>query len=200
MMQPKRRCARFHDGVRNLDVVTATLDGVRTQLLGLPVSDGLRVPPMAPPCAIPRRLPRLTRCWLGASPSPARACWMCLAARWRCRGPPSSRPRAPRAKTVPVRGGCPALLRPSRWLLRLVDAATLVGAEGQEARVDQIEADLQINPVAGFVMPDHLDESLEVFGVDGVPIGELLHEVTSGGVMWEIAAGPCRPCRSRPAV
>jgi hypothetical protein len=92
----------------------------------------------------------------------------------------------------------PRLMRPARWQFRLVDASTEVGAEGVEARVDQIEPTLQVNPVAGFVMPDHLDESLEVFGVDGAPIGELLHEPVSGGVMWEIAAGREGPADAGP--
>jgi len=95
-------------------------------------------------------------------------------------------------------GLAPRLLRPARWQFRLVEASTAVGAEGSEARVDEIEPSLQINPVAGFVMPDHLDESLEVFGVDGAPIGELLHEAASGGVMWEIAAGREGPADSGP--
>ena len=75
---------------------------------------------------------------------------------------------------------------------------TPVGAEGVEARVDQIEPTLQVNPVAGFLLPDHLDESLEVFGIDGAPIGELLHEAVSGGVMWEIAAGREGPADAGP--
>ena len=59
------------DAVRNLDVVTATLDGVRTQLLGLPVSDGLRRPtdgttvrnpaPVAPPHSVLAGCITLTR-------------------------------------------------------------------------------------------------------------------------------------------
>jgi hypothetical protein len=57
---------------------------------------------------------------------------------------------------------------------------------------------LQVNPVAGFVMPDHLDESLEVFDVTGAPVGELLHEPVSGGVMWEIAAGREGPADAGP--
>ena len=72
--------------------------------------------------------------------------------------------RSPGALAMP-----PRLLRPARWLFRLVDAATPVGAEGIEARVDQVEPTLQVNPVAGFLLPDHLDESLEVFGIDGAP-------------------------------
>jgi hypothetical protein len=110
--------------------------------------------------------------------------------------------RTPTRATLAIRPGAlalrPRLMRPSRWLFRLVDAATPVGAEGEEARVDQIETALQVNPVAGFVMPDHLDESLEVFGVDGAPIGELLHEAVSGGVVWEIAAGREGPADAGP--
>ena len=52
--------------------------------------------------------------------------------------------------------------------------------------------------MAGFLLPDHLDESLEVFGIDGAPIGELLHEPVSGGVMWEIAAGRDGPADAGP--
>ncbi|HET9727961.1 MAG TPA: hypothetical protein VFR41_00995, partial [Acidimicrobiia bacterium] len=92
----------------------------------------------------------------------------------------------------------PRLLRPARWRLRLVEASTAVGAEGVEARVDQIEPSLQVNPVAGFVLPDHIDESLEVYSIDGSPIGELLHEPVSGGVMWEIAAGREGPADAGP--
>jgi hypothetical protein len=67
-----------------------------------------------------------------------------------------------------------------------------------QARVDQVEPPLQVNPVAGFLLPDHLDESLEVFGVDGSPLGELLHEAVSGGVTWEIAAGREGPADAAP--
>ncbi len=90
----------------------------------------------------------------------------------------------PGALSVP-----PRLTRPARWQCRLVDAATPVGVEGVEARVDQVDPTLQVNPVIGFLLPDHLDESLEVFGIDGSPLGELLHEPVGGGVVWEIAPG-----------
>ena len=46
-----------------------------------------------------------------------------------------------------------------------------------------------MSPVCGFLLPDHLDESLEVFAADGSPLGELLHEPVRGGAMWEIAPG-----------
>lgn len=190
---------KLDEAVRHLDVVTATLDGLRTQLLGLPVSDGLRRPgepgsvsepaPVAPPHALLAGCVTLTRARL-------------LDVFGRTLALPLANVTTPTRASLPARPGAlqlrPRLLRPSRWLFRLVDATTSVGAEGTEARVDQVEPALQVNPVAGFVMPDHLDESLEVFGIDGSPIGELLHEPVSGGVMWEIAAGREGPADAGP--
>ncbi len=185
--------------VQNLDMMTATLDGLRAQLLGLPARDGLRRPaagtgvgnpaPVAAPHAVLAGSLALTRARL-------------LDAFGRTLELPLTGVMTPTRASLDARPGAllmrPRLLRPARWLFRLVDAATPLGAEGTEARVDQIEASLQVNPVAGFVMPDHLDESLEVFGTDGAPIGELLHEPISGGVMWEIAAGREGPADAGP--
>ncbi len=47
----------------------------------------------------------------------------------------------PGALSVP-----PRLTRPARWQVRLVDAATLVGVEGIEARVDEVDADVAGEP------------------------------------------------------
>ncbi len=191
---------RFLDeAVRNLDIVTAALDGVRTQLLGFEVSDGLRRPadgttttnpaPVRPPYSITGGVITLTRARL-------------LETFGRLLDIPLTNVAIPTRSAIDDRPGVlsltPRLLRPSRWQFRLVDAATPVGTEGTEARVDQIDTSLQVNPVAGFAMPDHLDESLELFGVDGSPIGELLHESVSGGVMWEIAAGREGPADAGP--
>ena len=46
-----------------------------------------------------------------------------------------------------------------------------------------------INPVAGFILPDHIDEALEIFDTAGNPLGQLFHDLISGGVTWEIAPG-----------
>ncbi len=187
------------EAVRNLDVVTAALDGVRTQLLGFPVSDGLRRPgdgttvanpaPVEAPHALLAGCVTLTRARL-------------LDIFGRTLEVPTNKVATPERLSLSGRPGAlevpPRLLRPSRWQFRLVDAATPVGVEGVEARIDQIEPALQVNPVAGFIMPDHLDESLEVFGVDGSVIGELLHEPVSGGVMWEIAPGREGPADAGP--
>jgi hypothetical protein len=187
------------EAVRHLDVVTATLDGLRTQLLGLPVSDGLRRPsdgvsvtnpaPISAPHALLAGCVTLTRARL-------------LDVFGRTLDVPLATVATPTRASLEDRpnalGLAPRLLRPARWLLRLVDASTVAGVEGVEARVDQVDPSLQVNPVAGFVMPDHLDESLELFGVDGSPLGELLHEPVSGGVMWEIAAGRTGPADAGP--
>jgi len=187
------------EAVDRLDVVTAALDGVRTQLLGLPVRDGLRRPgdgatvtnpaPLAPPHMLIAGCVTLTRARL-------------LDTFGRTLEVPLAGVATPTRSTLTDRPGAlgiaPRLLRPARWQFVLVDAATSLGATGIEARVDQIEPSLEVNPVAGFVLPDHLDESLEVFAVDGSPIGELLHESASGGVMWEIAAGREGPADAGP--
>jgi hypothetical protein len=187
------------EAVRNLDILTATLDGVRTQLLGFQTSDGLRRPgdgvnvnnpaPESAPHALVAGAITLTRARL-------------LDVFGRTLEIPLANIAIPSRSALEDQPGAlgftPRLLRPARWLFRLVDAATPLGEEGREARVDQIDPTLQINPVLGFVMPDHLDESLEIFGVDGSPIGELLHEAVSGGVMWEIAAGREGPADAGP--
>lgn len=187
--------------VKNLDVVTAALDGVRTQLLGLAVSDGLRRPgtddggvsepaPIGAPHALVAGSIELSR---------ARV----LDAFGRTLDVPLTTVLTPTRASLDDRPGLlemrPRLLRPARWLFRLVDAATAVGSEGVEARIDEVEPALQVNPVAGYLLPDHLDESLEVFGADGAPLGELLHEPVSGGVTWEIAAGRTGPADAGPA-
>ena len=65
----------------------------------------------------------------------------------------------------------------------------LIPTNPAQATVDQVDPGRMVNPVAGFLLPDHIDESLEVFDAAGTPLGELLHEPISGGVMWEIAPG-----------
>ena len=187
------------EAVLNLDILTAALDGMRTQLLGFRTSDGLRRPgdgvTVSKPA--PEQAPRslvagditLTRARL-------------LDVFGRTLEIPLANVAIPARSAVEGAAGIlsftPRLLRPARALFRFVDAATPLGEEGHEARVDQIDPTLQVNPVVGFVMPDHLDESLEIFSVDGDPIGELLHEAVSGGVMWEIAAGREGPADAGP--
>jgi hypothetical protein len=197
---PTEKALRTLDeAVRNLDIVTATLDGMRAQLLGFQVKDGLRRPGDGTTLSNPAPV--------SAPHSLVAGCVTLMRARLldvfgRMLEVPLTTVATPTRLSLVERPSAlalaPRLLRPARWQFRLVEASTPPGSEGTEARVDQIEPSLQINPVAGFVMPDHLDESLELFSVDGSPIGELLHEAVSGGVMWEIAAGRAGPADAGP--
>jgi hypothetical protein len=189
--------------VQHLDLVSAALDGLRAQLLGFAAAEGMRRPsdgaggsrnpaPLSAPRAVVAGALSLQRARLIDAfgrvlevPAAVLAD-PCTPSRTRV----ESRPQA--------LGFAPRLLRPARWLLRWVESGTPVGAAGVEARVDQVEPPLTINPVAGFLLPDHLDESLEIFSIDGSPVGELLHEATSGGVTWEIAAGREGPADAPP--
>jgi hypothetical protein len=82
----------------------------------------------------------------------------------------------------------PRLTAPARWRFDLVDAASTAD-DAPRGSVDQSDPTKQVNPVAGFLLPDHMDESLEVFAPDGRPLGELLHDSFSDAVTWEIAPG-----------
>ena len=78
----------------------------------------------------------------------------------------------------------------ARWLFRLVDPAY----QGEpllapEAFVNQLEPDLAVNPVAGFLLSDHIDESLEVFDIKGNALGQISHHELTGAVRWEPAPG-----------
>jgi len=82
----------------------------------------------------------------------------------------------------------PRLNVDARWMLRLVDPGDTT-EQPAEACVDQRPDGHPVNPVAGFLLPDHIDEALELFDAAGTPIGQLFHEAVGGGVAWEIAPG-----------
>ena len=186
--------------VQNLDVATVALDGVRSQLLGFETRDGL-TRPVDTSGAVVNPAPTTAPRGLLAGTITLTAARL-LDTYGRTLDVPVNAVMVPTRLGVPEALGAlaspPRLLRPARWRFRLVDAATLTGAEGVEARIDEIEPDLQVSPVAGFLLPDHLDESLEVFAADGSPLGELLHEPVGGGVLWEIAPGRLGPADSGP--
>jgi hypothetical protein len=119
--------------VRHLDVMGATLDGLRHQLLGFPARDGLHAlnaisstghpAPTAPP-----------RMVLSGSMTLKRA--RLLDAFGRTLELPVQDVVTSTRSAVPDREGTillrPRLVRPARWLFRLVDAVTPVGSEGIE--------------------------------------------------------------------
>ncbi len=187
------------EAVQRLDVVTASLAGLRAQLLGCDAATGLRRPLRTGEPQPPAPDGDIHALWAGGL-TLRRA--RLLDAFGRTLDVPVDRVHTPQRASHPARPGLllapPRLLRPARALLRLVDAATPLGAEGTEARVDQLDPALQVSPVCGYLLPDHLDESLEFFGADGAPLGELLHDAISGGVMWEMAAGRPGPADAGP--
>lgn len=198
----EKALAELARAVAEVDVVTASLSGMREQLLGFPDAvDGLvrptttpggvagKVAPAGPPAMLVAGRMRLVRARL-------------VDAFGRHLDVPVDAVAVPERGTVTGDAGAlalpPRLLRPARWQFRLVDAATPAGSPGTEAKVDQIDTSLQVSPVCGFLLPDHLDETLEVFDADGKPLGELLHEPVGNGVMWEIAPGRTGPADSGP--
>ena len=124
--RPREALRVLDEAVRHLDVVTAALDGVRTQLLGFPVDRRPAAPRDGGGVAQPgagRGAAR--RC----SPAPSR----CTRARLldafgRTLEVPLASVATPTRATLPGRPGAlalaPRLLRPARWQFRLVDAAT----------------------------------------------------------------------------
>jgi hypothetical protein len=86
----------------------------------------------------------------------------------------------------------PRLQHSARWLFRLVDPAYQSATNPQGAReafVNQSRPDLGVNPIAGYLLPDHIDEALELFDTSGAPLGQLDHDGLSGAVRWETAPG-----------
>lgn len=172
-----------------LDLASASLDGIREQLLGLDYRGGFFSEPGADdrPRVVADPLP------LFGGTLTFRALRL-VDAFGRVLEVPTDSIRtttplevddAPSAMTMPVRiqGG-------ARWLFRLVDP----GYEGDpsqapEAFVNQLEPELAVNPVSGFLLPDHIDESLEAFDNQGNPLGQISHHELTGSVRWEPAPG-----------
>src|SRR5204862_6216064 len=74
----------------------------------------------------------------------------------------------------------PRFTAPARCRLRLVGAAAVTAASAVDARIDEVEPARQVSPLCGFLLPDHVDESIEVFGAAGVALGELSTAVIGG--------------------
>lgn len=192
--------ARIADAVEDPDLLSASLEGLHARMLGLPVSafgvvhsrraDGTIAPPA--PVDVPRLLAegRLTLKRLRV-----------VDAFGRTLDVPVDTIRVPARDEI---DGAPAvlrlrprLLRPARWMFRLVDPADH-STSSREANVDQVTPANMVNPVAGFLLPDHIDEALEFFDTAGAPLGQLMHEPFGGGVMWEIAPGRAGPADAGP--
>jgi len=92
----------------------------------------------------------------------------------------------------------PRLAVPARLMWRLTDPAS-DAADAPEASLNQKEPALGVNPVAGFLLPDFIDEALEFFGADGTPLGQLMEDSVSDGLMWEGGVGRDGPAVTMPA-
>ncbi len=184
--------ATLRDRLDAIDVVSAALDGLREQLLGLPYLDGLTKQPEPgtdPPELLARGELRIVKARLidafGRVVDLPDAAAPGLPARDAIDAPPPA---------LRIR---PRLTVPARWLFRLVDPAG-AAPDAAEARVDQVDPAQSVNPVAGFLLPDHIDEALEVFDVAGAPLGQLMHEPFGGGVIWDPAPGRPVPADAGP--
>ncbi len=173
-----------------LDLVSASLDGVREQLLGIDyVGQISRDPTTGQPIATELPVPLF-----GGSLEVTRLRLVDAFGRTL-----DIDPTGARTTTTLELDDAPASIRlrprlqhSARWLFRLVDpahrsATNPLGA--REAHVDQTRPELGVNPVAGYLLPDHIDEALELFTTDGDPIGQLDHDGLSGAVRWETAPG-----------
>jgi hypothetical protein len=90
----------------------------------------------------------------------------------------------------------PRFTAPARALFRFVDPAPADDAPPVEARVDQQNG--SVTPVCGWLLPDHVDEALEVFDQAGEPLGQLMHDPLTGAVVWEGAPGRPGPLGHAP--
>lgn len=193
----EERLSAVQAAVRNLDLLTGALDGIAERLLGLPYDAAkggvVRVSGELPaPVDVPRLL-------LSGSLRVSRA--RLLDTFGRTLDLDVSSVSIPVRSADPGHAGAlglpPRFTRPARWMFRLVDAAS-TDLRPAEASIDQAEPAKQVSPVAGFLLPDHIDEALEVFDADGQPLGQLMHEPVGGGVVWEIAPGREGPADAGP--
>jgi len=185
---------RLGDFLRPLDLVSTSMAGIREQLLGIPyvgcaehappdgsgeskpLASGLPVPLFGGTLRVDAL--RLVDAFGRTLDVPAAG--MVTTSELEVAGAPGRVRLAPRFQ------------HQARWLFRLVDPALPPSADPTTARdafVDQLDPTLAVNPVAGFLLPDHIDEALEVFSAAGTPLGQLAHDPISGAVTWEVAPG-----------
>lgn len=192
--------SRVADAVEDPDLLSASLEGLHARLLGLPVSafgvvhtrqaDGSIAPPV--PVDVPRLLAegRLELQRLRVIDAFGRTLDVPVdAVRVPARDEIDGAPTVLRLR--------PRLLRPARWMFRLVDPADR-STSSPDANIDQVTPASMVNPVAGFLLPDHIDEALEFFDTTGGALGQLMHEPFGGGVTWEIAPGRSGPADAGP--
>ena len=177
------------------DVLTGSFRGLRESLLGLDPLETSRTlidasgSPLSQPLA--RDLPLLLA---GGQVTITRLRIVDGFGRW-CDLPPE-RLKAAEIATVnahpdgaPVLRLTPRFQRPSRLVFRFVDPRAADSAPDVEACIDQEHPDRMISPLAGWLLPDHVDEAIEFFDATGFSLGQLMHDELTGAVVWEGAPG-----------
>jgi hypothetical protein len=188
--------AALRNLIRPLDLVSCSLDGIREQLLGIDYVNGMvvrQVPddeggaprPVASGAPVPLFGGQVEVLELRA-----------VDAFGRVQTIPLDTMRTTSALEVPDAPAtialAPRVQNGARWLFRFVDPSyPLTGdpRSAPEAYVDQVAGRDAVTPLCGYLLPDHMDESLEVFDRFGTPIGELVHDAISEAVRWEPAPG-----------
>lgn len=180
--------------VRGLDLVSASLDGLREQLLGIPYTgfivreravEGQEAKPTATGLPVPFFGGELTIERLRVVDAFGRTLDLDVGS------VPTTLPLEVAGKPASIRL-TPRIQHGARWLLRLVDPGADLSADptsAAEAYVDQLRGPDAVTPISGFLLPDHVDEALEVFDRDGSPLGQVMHDPVTDAVMWEPAPG-----------
>lgn len=188
------------DFLEPLDLASASLDGIREQLLGINYVGNLSSPDGEDDTPIASAAPTTM---FGGTLRIAEL--RLVDAFGRTLDVPVA--TAQTTSTLAVEGApaairiAPRIQHGARWLLRLVDPSyTGDPAFAPEAFVNQLEPTLAVNPIAGFLLPDHIDEALEAFDVAGDALGQLSHHEITGTVRWEPAPGRAVPPGAGPLV
>jgi hypothetical protein len=197
------------------DLLTGGLAGLREELLGLAWADagrvtvdgaGHRTPPApaAPPVLLRGGVASFTRMRIvdafgrTIEIPPASITGAAIAERLQPPPPASQDGASQDNEAQPQLMLRPRLMRPSRLELSFVDPVAADGTVPAPATVDQIDPSQAISPVCGWLVPDHLDGSLEVFDGAARQLGMLLEDI-EGRVVWEGAPGIPGPVGAPPA-
>jgi hypothetical protein len=202
----ERQFEMLRDLIAPMDLVSVSLDGIREQLLGIEYVAGSIVREILPggttrqPAASQLPVP------LFGGTFELQALRI-VDAFGRVLEVPVSATRTTQSLEVPAKPATifmrPRVQHGARWLFRLIDPAHALDGDplaAPEAYVDQLAGENSVTPVSGYLLPDHMDESVEVFDRFGNSMGELIADGVSDAVMWEPAPGRKVPPDAGPLI